>query len=49
MLPKDLMFEHLEHNNTGKNYQPSKMYEDFDLAVPNTQNSKIEEIGYTLW
>jgi hypothetical protein len=25
-LPKDLMFTHLEHNNSGKNYKPSKMY-----------------------
>lgn len=26
MLPKDLMFAHLEHNNSGKYYIPSKMY-----------------------
>jgi len=25
-LPKDLMFYHLEHNNSGKNYKPSRMY-----------------------
>jgi len=25
-LPKDLMFVHLEHNNSGKNYKPSRMY-----------------------
>lgn len=27
-LPKDLMFVHLDHNNSGKNYKPSKMYGD---------------------
>lgn len=26
LLPKDLMFVHLEHNNSGKNYKPSSMY-----------------------
>jgi len=26
LLPKDLMFVHLEHNNSGKNYKPSMMY-----------------------
>lgn len=25
MLPKDLIFTHLEHNNTGKNFTPSRM------------------------
>jgi hypothetical protein len=25
ILPKDLMFAHLPHNNTGENYKPSKM------------------------
>lgn len=25
ILPKDLIFEHLEHNNSGKNYEPSRM------------------------
>ena len=25
-LPRDLMFEHLEHNNSGKNFQSSKMH-----------------------
>jgi hypothetical protein len=25
ILPRDLLFEHLEHNNSGKNYLPSKM------------------------
>ena len=25
-LPKDLMFVHLDHNNSGKNYKPSGMY-----------------------
>ena len=28
MLPRDLMHCHLEHNNTGKHYVPSRMYED---------------------
>jgi hypothetical protein len=27
-LPKDLMFVHLEHNNSNKNYKPSGMYGD---------------------
>lgn len=27
MLPKDIIFEHLEHNNSGKNYVPSRMYD----------------------
>jgi hypothetical protein len=27
MLPKDLIFEHLEHNNSGKNYVASRMTE----------------------
>lgn len=26
ILPKDLMFVHLDHNNTGKYYEPSEMY-----------------------
>lgn len=26
ILPKDLIFYHLEHNNSGVNYTPSKMY-----------------------
>jgi hypothetical protein len=30
MLPKDLMFVHLEHNNSGKNYQQSGMYGNRD-------------------
>ena len=30
MLPKDLVFEHLDHNNSGKNYKPSRMFEDFE-------------------
>ena len=25
LLPRDLMFHHLEHNNTGKNFTPSRM------------------------
>lgn len=29
LLPKDLMFAHLEHNNSNKHYIPSSMYEDF--------------------
>ena len=28
MLPRDLMFCHLEHNNSGINYVPSHMYEE---------------------
>jgi hypothetical protein len=27
ILPKDLMFVHLDHNNSGKNYKPSGMYD----------------------
>jgi len=27
-LPRDLMFVHLDHNNSGKNYKPSRMYGD---------------------
>ena len=27
-LPKQLMFHHLEHNNTGDNYTPSRMHGD---------------------
>ena len=27
VLPNDLMFHHLPHNNSGKNYVPSRMYE----------------------
>lgn len=27
ILPKDLIFEHLEHNNSNKHFDPSKMYE----------------------
>ena len=26
MLPQKLIFKHLEHNNSGKNYIPSRMY-----------------------
>jgi hypothetical protein len=26
LLPKDLMFAHLEHNNANKNYKPSRLY-----------------------
>ena len=25
MAKEDLIFEHLEHNNSGKNYEPSRM------------------------
>ena len=28
ILPQDLMFAHLEHNNTGNNYKPSEMEKD---------------------
>ena len=28
VLPKDLMFEHLEHNNSNKNYKASRMWRD---------------------
>ena len=28
MLPKDIIFEHLENNNSGKNYVPSRMHND---------------------
>jgi len=28
MLPKDLMFVHLEHNNSNKNFEGSKMYKE---------------------
>jgi hypothetical protein len=27
MLPKDIIFHHLEHNNSGKHYTPSSMYQ----------------------
>lgn len=30
ILPKDLMFVHLEHNNTKNNYVPSRMYKDIE-------------------
>lgn len=30
MLPKDITFYHLEHNNTGKNFIGSKMVEDLE-------------------
>lgn len=29
MLPKDLMFEHLEHNNSNKYFTQSRMSQDF--------------------
>ena len=28
ILPKDIIFEHLEHNNSGKNFIPSRMYKN---------------------
>jgi hypothetical protein len=28
LLPKDIIFEHLEHNNTGKNFIKSRMTND---------------------
>lgn len=28
MLPRDLMFVHLEHNNTNNNFEPSRMYKN---------------------
>ena len=28
ILPRDILFEHLEHNNSNKNYMPSKMNKD---------------------
>lgn len=31
-LPKDLMFVHLEHNNSGKNFVPSRMQANRDLV-----------------
>ena len=27
-IPKDIIFTHLEHNNSGSNYVPSRMYKD---------------------
>jgi hypothetical protein len=30
VLPEKLIFEHLPHNNTGKNYKPSRMHKDFE-------------------
>ena len=30
-LPKDLIFEKLDHNNTGKNFIPSGMYADMNI------------------
>lgn len=30
LLPKDIMFVHLEHNNSGKNYTASRMCEDIE-------------------
>lgn len=28
LLPKDIIFEHLEHNNSNKHFVPSRMYKD---------------------
>ena len=28
ILPQDIIFEHLEHNNTGSNFEPSRMKGD---------------------
>lgn len=33
MLPRDLMFAHLENNNSGKNYVPSRMHQDLLAGV----------------
>ena len=31
ILPKDLMFAHLEHNNSGKHFTASRMYQDIEI------------------
>ena len=33
LLPNDLMFHHLDNNNSGKNYVPSTMYSDRDTLL----------------
>jgi hypothetical protein len=30
MLPKNIIFHHLQHNNSGKNYKPSRMYKKIE-------------------
>lgn len=35
VLPNDIIFTHLEHNNTGKNYIASEMYADLDNEIAN--------------
>ena len=38
MLPRDIIFTHVEHNNTGSSFVPSKMYEDVpELGVRRTK------------
>ena len=44
ILPKDLMFTHLEHNNTGKNYVASRMMKDTkNYLIKEDFNNKIFE------
>lgn len=38
MLPKDIIFEHLAHNNSNENYVASKMYNEI---IKEKQNDKI--------
>ena len=33
MLPKAIVFEHLEHNNAGKNHVPSQMLDDYYCMI----------------
>lgn len=45
ILPKDLMFAHLPHNNTGDNFVPSRMLDDYkreEQARPTTSFNKKE-------
>lgn len=39
-LPNDLMFVHLEHNNSGKKFVASHMYKDFEGVKNKSSNER---------
>lgn len=43
MLPKDLMFTHLQHNNSNSNFVESRMKQDFDSEMFNDEVKLFEE------
>jgi len=48
MLEKDIMFHHLENNNSRKHYIPSRMFQDISTTCENKPTISLNEQA-TLW